>query len=95
MKKRNKYLEMDGLAAKTETHEWFYDKVSTNHAQTENLNGVSLKNITCFVVRDITSGEYDRVILDLTTNTPIFDSKSLEEIGHEIDRMKIYKHFNG
>lgn len=94
MEKRNEYLEMDGLAAKTETHEWFYDKVSTNYAQTENLNGVSLKNIACFVVRDITSGEYDRVILDLTTNALIFDSKSLEEIGYEIDKMKIYKHFN-
>ena len=95
MEKRNKYLEMDGLAAKTETHEWFYDNVSANHAQTENLNGVSLKNIACFVVRNITTGEYDRVILDLTTSTPIFDSKSLEEIGYEIDKMKIYKHFNG
>lgn len=37
MEKRNEYLEMDGLAAKTETHEWFYDKMSTKYAQTEDL----------------------------------------------------------
>ena len=95
MSERNQFLEMDGLAAKTETHEWFHDKISTRYAQEEDLKGVALKNIACFVVRNIETGEYDRVIMDIKTNDILFDSKSLEEIGFEIDKMKIVKHFNG
>lgn len=89
---RNEFLEMDGLAAKTETHEWFHDKISTRYARDEDSNGVSL-NIACFVVRNIESGEYDRVIMDAGTNEVLFDSKSMEEIAFFIDRLKIMKQF--
>lgn len=91
---RNEFLEMDGLAGATDTHEWFHDKISTGHAQREDSKGVALKNLVCYVVRNIKTGEYDRVIIDMDTNQPIFDSKSIEEIGFHIDKLKVMKQFN-
>jgi hypothetical protein len=91
---RNQFLEMDGLYWESETHEWFNDKSSTNYAQTDNgLNKDALKNIHCFVTRNKETGEYDRVIMDSKKNQVIFDTKSLEELSFEIDRMKIQKRF--
>jgi hypothetical protein len=91
---RNEFLEMDGLYWESETHEWFHDKSSTNYAQTDNgLNKDALKNICCFVVRNKETGEYDRVIMDSKKNCVIFDTKSLEDLAFEIDRMKIQKRF--
>jgi hypothetical protein len=91
---RNEFLEMDGLYWESETHEWFHDKSSTNYAQTDNgLNRDALKNIYCFVTRNKETGEYDRVIMDSKKEEIIFDTKSLEDLAFEIDRMKIKKRF--
>jgi hypothetical protein len=91
---RNRFLEADGLYWESETHEWFHDKISTNYAQTDNgLNKDALKNIYCFVTRNKKTGEYDRVMVDSNLNQIIYDTKSLEELGGEIDRMKVNKRF--
>jgi hypothetical protein len=92
---RNEFLELDGLYWESETHEWFHDKTSTNYAQTDNgLHKDALKHIHCFVTRNKETGEYDRVMMDSRSNQVIYDTKSLEEMGFEIDRMKIAKRFN-
>ena len=90
---RNNFLEMDGLAYESDTHEWFFDNSTSNYAQRENKNGVALKNLTCYVVRQKDNGEYDRVVMDNIKQELIYDSKSLEEICFFIDRIKIAKHF--
>jgi hypothetical protein len=91
---RNQFLEAGGLYWESETHEWFHDKVSTNYAQTDNgLHKDALKNIYCFVTRNKETGEYDRVMMDSKSNQIIYDTKSLEELGFEIDRMKVNKRF--
>lgn len=92
--KRNEFLEIDGLYFESETHEWFHDKISTQYAQSDNgLNKDALKNIFCFVTRNKETGEYDRVMMDSKTNEVIFDTKELEIMGFEIDRLKIMKRF--
>jgi hypothetical protein len=94
-KERNEFLEMDGLYWESETHEWFHDKTSTQYAQSDNgLNKDALKNIFCFVTRNKETGEYDRVMMDSKTNEVIYDTKVLEEMAFEIDRMKVLKRFN-
>lgn len=94
MQERNEFLEMDGLYWESDTHEWFYDKTSTNYAQTDNgLNKDALKNIFCFVTRNKETGEYDRVMMDKNTNSVICDTKSLEDMGFEIDKLKVQKRF--
>jgi hypothetical protein len=94
MQERNEFLEMDGLYWESDTHEWFHDKISTNYAQTDNgLNKDALKNIFCFVTRNKETGEYDRVMMDSKTNEVIFDTKSLEDMGFEIDKLKVQKRF--
>lgn len=92
--KRNEFLEMDGLYWESETHEWFHDKTSTQYAQSDNgLNKDALKNIFCFVTRNKETGEYDRVMMDSKTNEVIFDTKELEVMGFEIDKLKVMKRF--
>jgi hypothetical protein len=92
---RNEFLEMDGLYWTSETHEWFHDKSSTQYAQSDNgLNKDALKNIYCFITRNMETGEYDRVMMDSNTNEIIYDTKVLEQLVFEIDKMKIAKRFN-
>jgi hypothetical protein len=93
MKERNEFLEMDGLAHKSNTHEWFNDKMSTMKAQLADKNNIKLPNLTCYVVRDIKTGEYDRVIIDNKKNEVVYDSKSSEDIWFYISKLKIKKHF--
>jgi hypothetical protein len=94
MQERNEFLEMDGLYWESDTHEWFHDKTSTNYAQTDNgLNKDALKNIFCFVTRNKETGEYDRVMMDKNTNSVIYDTKLLEDMGFEIDKLKVQKRF--
>ena len=95
---RNEFLEMDGLYWESETHEWFHDKTSTQYARKKSILWGSGEqndalNVICFVVRDKESGEYDRVMMDKDTEEVIFDTKSLEGMGYEIDRMKVLKRF--
>lgn len=99
MSERNEFLEMDGLYWESETHEWFHDKTSTQYARKKSVLWGSGEqddalNVVCFVVRDKESGEYDRLMLDKDKEEVIFDTKSLEAMGYEIDRMKVIKRFN-
>jgi hypothetical protein len=91
---RNEFLESDGLYWESDTHEWFHDKISTRYARTDTgLNKDALKNIYCFITRNKQTGEYDRVMMDSDTQQVIYDTKSLEELSYEIDKMKIAKRF--
>jgi hypothetical protein len=91
---RNEFLEMDGLFFESETHEWFYDKSSTQYAQTNNgLNKDALKNIYCFVLRNKETEEYERVVMDSKKGQIIFASTSLEDLSFFIDKLKIIKRF--
>jgi len=99
MSERNEFLEMDGLYYESETHEWFHDKTSTQYARKKSVLWESGEqndalNVVCFVVRDKESGEYDRLMLDKDSEEVIFDTKSLEAMGYEIDRMIVIKRFN-
>ena len=98
MSERNEFLEMDGLYWESETHEWFHDKTSTQYARKKSILWGSGEqndalNVICFVVRDKESGEYNRVMMDKDKEEVIFDTKSLEAMGYEIDRMKVIKRF--
>jgi hypothetical protein len=91
---RNEFLESDGLFWESDTHEWFNDKISTNHAQKKSVlwgSGEQEDNldIMCFVVRNKATGDYDRVIMDKPTNEVIYSAKSLEDLGSYIDKLKI------
>lgn len=94
MKDRNQFLEADGLYFESDTHEWFNDKSSTVYAHNENGNGVSLKNIYCFVTRDKETGEYERVVMHSKERAVIYASQSLEDIGFYIDKLKVLKAFD-
>jgi hypothetical protein len=98
MESRNQFLESDGLYWESETHEWFHDKISTQHAQKNSVLWGSGEvkdkvNLICFVVREKETGEYDRVIMDVKSNEIIYSTKSLEDMAFFIDRMKISKRF--
>jgi len=98
MSERNEFLEMDGLYWESETHEWFHDKISTQSARKKSILWGSGEqddslNVVCFVVRNKETGEYDRVMMDKDTEEVIFDTKSLEAMGYEIDKMKVIKRF--
>ena len=98
MENRNEFLEMDGLFWESETHEWFNDKISTQYARKNSVLWGSGEqkdalNVMCFVVRNKETGEYDRVMMDKEKNEVIFETKSLEDMGYEIDRMKVQKRF--
>lgn len=99
MEERNVFLEMDGLYYESETHEWFHDKISTQHAGKKSVLWESGEqddalNAVCFVVRNKETGEYDRVMMDKGTNEIIYSTKSLEGMGYHIDKLKVAKRFN-
>lgn len=50
-------------------------------------------NVGCFVIRNKETGEYDRVMMDREKNEIIFDTKSLEDLGFHIDKLKLIKRF--
>jgi len=99
MQERNQFIESDGLFFESETHEWFHDKTSTQFAHKnsvlwgtgEVLDG--LPHLVCFVTRRKEDGEYDRVVMDKNTNQIVYDTKSLEELGFYIDKLKVAKRF--
>ena len=91
---RNEFLEMDGLYWQSETHEWFHDRISTNHARKDSgLNKDALPHLFAFVVRNKTTGEYDRVVMDNTTNKIIYETKKAEDLWFFIDKLKIQKRY--
>jgi hypothetical protein len=98
MKDRNTFLEKGGLFWESKTHEWFNDKTSTDYANKKSFapDGTQYDDalkIMCFVVREKETGDYDRVVLDIKTNLPIYSTQSLEELAAFIDREKIAKRF--
>lgn len=98
MENRNEFLEIDGLYWESETHEWFNDKISTHYARKKSVLWGSGEqddalDVACFVVRNKETGEYDRVMVDVETNEPIYSTKSLEDMGYQIDKLKIQKRF--
>jgi hypothetical protein len=89
---------MDGLYWESDTHEWFHDKISTNHARKKSvLWGSGEQNdgldVICFVLRNKNNGDYDRVVFDLKLNEIIYDTKSLEDLGFYIDKLKVIKRY--
>jgi hypothetical protein len=96
---RNQFLEVDGLFWESETHEWFHDRISTNYARKKSVLWGSGEqddalDVACFVVRNKETGEYDRVMMDRPTNEIIYTTKSLEDLGYHIDKIKVQKRFN-
>jgi len=93
---RNEFLELDGLAAETETHEWFWDKSSTLLAHKKSITSNGREDdsldVKCMVCRNKETGEYDRVVLN-NKNEPIYDTKSLESLGFWIDKHKVIKRY--
>lgn len=92
---RNQFLEMGGLYWKSETHEWFHDKT---HTQAAHKNSVAasgeymhdeLNNIYCFIVRNIETGEYDRVMMDKNQDAVIYDTKSFSSMSSKVDILKV------
>jgi hypothetical protein len=99
MEGRNEFLESDGLFWESDTHEWFNDKISTQYARKKSvLSGSGEQDdaldVACFVVRNKETGEYDRVMMDRPSNEIIYSTKSLEDLGYQIDKMKTLKRFN-
>ncbi len=95
---RNEFLESDGLYWDSETHEWFHDKISTQYAQKKSVLWGSGEHedalkLMCFVVRNKETGEYDRVVMDIKTNEIMYSTKSLEDLGYYIDKLKVIKRF--
>jgi len=95
---RNEFLEMDGLFWESPTHEWFHDKIGTNYAQKKSvLWGSGEQNdalpMMCFVVRNKETGEYDRVLMNKKTNEIEYSTKSIEDMGYYIDKLKVVKRF--
>jgi hypothetical protein len=97
-KERNQFLESDGLYWESETHEWFHDKTSTNYARKNSILWGSGEqkdalDIICFVVREKATGDYERVVMDVKTNQPVYSTLSLEDLSYYIDHLKISKRF--
>lgn len=97
--KRNKFAETDGLYYESETHEWFNDKIGTNYARKQTFSQNSKDqnddlNLYCFVVRNKENGEYNRVVLDGDTHDIIYETKSLEDLGFFLDKLKILKRYD-
>jgi hypothetical protein len=93
---RNEFLESDGLFWESDTHEWFNDKISTRYARKNSVLWGSGEqedslDVMCFVVRNKDTGDYDRVIMDKPTNEVIYSTKSLEDLGFYIDKLKVIK----
>ena len=98
MENRNEFLEMDGLFWESETHEWFHDKISTQYARKNSVLWGSGEqkdalDVACFVVRNKETGEYNRVMVDRERQEVVYETKSLEAMGYEIDIMKVQKRF--
>lgn len=95
---RNEYLERDGLFWESETHEWFHDNISTNFARKNSILWGSGEqqdalDVMCFVVRNKSTGDYERVMMDKPTNEVIYSTLSLEDMGYQIDKLKVLKRY--
>ena len=71
---------------------WYFDELVTDYCMKENISGVFLDNVLAYVVV-LPSGETDRVLVDVNNKEVIYATKSLEEIGVEIDKLKLLKSY--
>lgn len=93
MKNRNQFIEHNGLSFESDTHEWFIDKSLTQYAQTDcGLNEDALPDIFCFWVRDKSTGEYEKVVMDRDSQEVIHSSR-ISSVTMFIDRLKVEKRF--
>lgn len=98
-KERNIYVEQEGkLFHESETHEWFIDEISTRYARKNSISPRGDDNndgvdVVCFIVRDKSTGDYERVIVDRETNEPIYSTLCLEQMAFQIDKLKLFKRF--
>jgi hypothetical protein len=93
MKERNNFLENDGLYWESDTHEWFHDKSTTRYCRDEDVHGTKLEWVA-LIVRDKSTGEYSRVLMDIATNELLREDTSLEAQAVFIDMMKAIKRFD-
>lgn len=97
VKERNIYIEQEGsLFHESETHEWFIDEISTRYARKNSISPRGEDNndgidVVCFIVRDKSTGDYERVIVDRETNEPIYSTLCLEQMAFQIDKLKLFK----
>lgn len=70
--------------------EWYIDHISSEYA-TGSGNGQVLKDHIVYVVK-MPDGEVNRLIVN--AGQIIFETKSLEAIGEEIDQLKLLQKFN-
>ena len=94
MEKRNDWLEDGGLILEDDKFEWFLDKTSTQYARMKDSFDVALSKVSCYVVRDKKTGDYNRVVVDEESNQAVHETDSLESIGFFIDKLKIIERFN-
>lgn len=87
MEQRNKFLEMDGLAAETDTHEWFHDKLITDILHEDN----TFPHLYGMIVRNKSNAQYSRVILDNEKSEIIYENPSFEAMATHCEMMKLVK----
>lgn len=71
---------------------WYIDESVTHYCLKENISGVFLDNVLAYVVV-LPDGNTDRVLVDVNKQEVIYATKNLEEIGVEIDRLKLLKSY--
>lgn len=71
---------------------WYFDELVTDYCMKENISGVFLDNVLAYVVV-LPSGETNRVLVDVNNKEVIYATKRLEEIGVEIDKLKLLKSY--
>ena len=71
---------------------WYIDELVTQYCLKENISGVFLDNVLAYVVV-LPDGNTDRVLVDANNQEVIYATKNLEEIGVEIDKLKLLKSY--
>ena len=71
---------------------WYIDELVTQYCLKENISGVFLDNVLAYVVV-LPDGNTDRVLVDANKQEVIYATKNLEEIGVEIDKLKLLKSY--
>jgi hypothetical protein len=66
---------------------WWYDESSTTYARRPDAYGTCLPKVTCFKI-EFPSGERSFIITE--DQQPIWEGKRLEDMGIEIDKMKLH-----
>lgn len=65
---------------------WWKDEFTTAYAHRKNLHGISLPDITAWIVQDAAGERIERILL--RAGKPIYATPSLEDIAIRIDILK-------